>query len=648
MAAGTVAFVVLAMLAMAHTTAGQTVWLDAAENVSILGGSTVTNAGATTVSGNLALSPGTSVTGFPPGTFTGGGSIHINDTLATQSHADVFTAYTNLTGETATSNLSGTVLGGALPLTLTPGVYKFDTSAQLNGQLILDTQGDPNAVFHFIIGTTLTTATGSAVSFLNGSSVNVFWAVGTSATLGLSSVLEGNLLATTSVTVNSGVRVDGRVLAVNGAVTMDSNTINGAAPASATASYWSGGVTNTWSGGNWSPDISGSPSGRTLAPVADVIFSQTGLTPHNQNTVLDFNAAISSLTVNDSAAVTITSGSATSGPYVLTIMGTSPTSGITVNSGAGLTTINTALVLEGTSQTMAVHNAAGLQLNGVVSGAIGLTKTGTGTLTLAATNVFTGATVINAGTLKAGAAGALGSTSDVVINGGGTLLLSASATATTDRINNTSTMTLNGGTLNTAGFSERNLAGSAVTAGIGALTLSSSSTIDLGAGASVLAFANSSAQTWTNTLSIYNWSGTLLTGGGDDQLYFGTDSTGVTADQLNQIAFYSDSGMTFLGAGAYATGMDGEIVPVAEAGTWLAGVLAFAAIGFSQRGQIRKFRAPGFNTFTPRPTPGPSVRAVVPNLAGKLRPAASVSLLYIIKDLIKRTNLGIAKADRPG
>jgi hypothetical protein len=87
-------------------------------------------------------------------------------------------------------------------------------------------------------------------------------------------------------------------------------------------------------------------------------------------------------------------------------------------------------------------------------------------------------------------------------------------------------MTLNGGTFNTSGLSEHELSGATVTPGIGALTLSSSSIIDLGSGASILAFANSSAQTWTGTLSIYNWSGISVAGKGTDQLYFGTDSTG--------------------------------------------------------------------------------------------------------------------------
>jgi type VI secretion system secreted protein VgrG len=567
--------VVGGLLAIVSPAGAQTVWLEAAENTTLLGGSTITNTGATTVFGNISLSPGVSVTGFGPGTVTGG-SIHINDDLAVRSHANAFTAYTNLTHETFTTNLSGTVLGGAAPLTLTPGVYRFDTTAQLTGTLILDTQGDPNAVFHFIIGTTLTTAVNSQITFLNGSSTNVFWAIGTSATLGVGSTLQGNLIATTSVTVNSGVQVNGRVLAIDGAITMDTNVIHGAAPASATASYWTGNVSSNWSGGNWSPDANGEITGRSLAPVADVIFSATGAT--RQDTVLDFNAAISSLTVKDPAAVTI------SGSYVLTIMGTASNSGITIENGAGLTTISTDLVLKGSSQTMAVNNAAGLRINGSISGDIGLTKTGTGILTLAATNTYTGTTTVSGGTLKADAAGALGATSSIVINSGGTLLLSQSGSATTNRINDSSTMTLNGGTFNTGGLSERNLAGSVVTPGIGAVTLLSSSIIDMGNGASVLAFANSSAQVWTGTLTILNWSGSSLTGGGTDQLFFGTDSSGLTDTQLAQIAFYSDAGDTFLGTGRFI-GDGGEVV-VPEPSTWLAGALVLGFIGFTQRRRL--------------------------------------------------------------
>lgn len=319
-------------------------------------------------------------------------------------------------------------------------------------------------------------------------------------------------------------------------------------------------------------------------PGADVVFSTTGALAQRQDTVLDIDATISSLTVNDSVAVTI------SGSHTLSINGTGATTAITINSAAGLTTINSNVAPGGSSQTVAVSNAAGLLINGSVSGTIGLTKTSSGTLTLAGTNTYTGITTINGGTLSAAAPGASGGTSTIVVNLGGTLLFSASESATTDRINDNATMTLNGGTFNTAGLSEHGLSGATVTPGMGAVTLSSNSVIDLGAGASVIAFANRSAQTWTGTLSIYNWSGTPGAGNGTDQLYFGTDATGLTAQQLGQIAFYSDSGATFLGWAGYANDLDGEVVPVPEPSTWFATALAFGGLVVTQLRRMQKGR----------------------------------------------------------
>ena|ERR1700736_76068 len=228
--------IIFGLLATSWSAAASVVPLGAADNVTILGSSTVTNTGPTTVTGNVALSPGVSVTGFPPGNIVNG-SIHINDALATQAHADAFTAYGQLVGETLTTNLSGQNLGGMI---LTPGVYHFDTSAQLTGTLTLDTGGDPNAAFHFQIGTTLTTAVASAITLLNGNSVNIFWQVGTSATLDVDSVFYGNILADQSITINTGATVNGRALAINGAVTMDTNTIN--APVVSEPSTWLAGA----------------------------------------------------------------------------------------------------------------------------------------------------------------------------------------------------------------------------------------------------------------------------------------------------------------------------------------------------------------------------------------------------------------------
>jgi type VI secretion system secreted protein VgrG len=233
----TSALIVFGLLVTSWSAAASVVPLGAAEDVAVLGSSTVTNAGPTIVTGNVALSsPGVSITGFPPGTIVNG-AIHIGDALANQAHADAAIAYAQLAGETLTTDLSGTNLGGMI---LMPGVYHFDTAAQLTGTLILDTLGDPNATFHFQIGTTLTTDPGSMVTLLNGSSTNIFWQVGTSATIGADSVLYGNVLADQSITVNSGATVIGRLIAINAAVTLDTNIIT--APAVPEPSTWFAGV----------------------------------------------------------------------------------------------------------------------------------------------------------------------------------------------------------------------------------------------------------------------------------------------------------------------------------------------------------------------------------------------------------------------
>jgi hypothetical protein len=218
------ALIVFGLLATSLSAAAQTISLGTAADVAVLGNSTVTNAGPTVVTGNVALSsPGVSVTGFPPGTIVAG-SIHIGDALANQAHADASTAYAQVAGETLTSNLSGQNLGG---LTLMPGVYHFDTAAQLTGTLVLNTQGDPNAAFHFQIGTTLTTDPASVISLLNGNTADIFWQIGTSATIGVNSTFFGNILADQSITVNSGATITGRAMAINAAVTLSTNTING-------------------------------------------------------------------------------------------------------------------------------------------------------------------------------------------------------------------------------------------------------------------------------------------------------------------------------------------------------------------------------------------------------------------------------------
>jgi Ice-binding-like len=222
--------VVLLLFVSAKPAAAQVTLGSTVGSFGVLGGSTVTNTGPSVVNGNLGVSAGSSVTGFPPGVVVGG-TIHSNDATAIQAQTELTTAYNTVAGTPCTLDLSGQNLGG---LTLTPGVYCFSSSAQLTGTLTLNALGNPAAQFLFKIGSTLTTASVSSVALINGAtSCNIFWQVGSSATLGTNTVFAGNILALTSITLNTGATDSGRTLARNGAVTLDTNnvTLCGTAPA---------------------------------------------------------------------------------------------------------------------------------------------------------------------------------------------------------------------------------------------------------------------------------------------------------------------------------------------------------------------------------------------------------------------------------
>ena len=196
--------------------------LGTAGSFGVLAGSTVTNTGSSVITGNVGVWPGTAVVGFPPGIVIGG-TIHAGDAVANNAQTDLTTAYNVAAGMPSTVNLTGQDLGG---MVLTPGVYTFDSSAQLTGTLTLDNLGNPNALFVFQIGSTLTTASSSAVIFTNSLATNVYWQVGSSATLGTTTAFAGNILALTSITLNTGASITcGSALARNGAVTLDTNVI---------------------------------------------------------------------------------------------------------------------------------------------------------------------------------------------------------------------------------------------------------------------------------------------------------------------------------------------------------------------------------------------------------------------------------------
>lgn len=203
--------------------AGAGTILGSACGYGVLAGSTVTNTGPSVITGNLGVWPGTAVTGFPPGIVVNG-TINAGNGAAQQAQSDLTAAYNFLAGIAPTGNLTGQDLGG---MTLTPGVYNFTSSAFLTGTLTLDAQGDPNAQFIFQMGSTLITASDSAVVMINnGDACQIFWQVGSSATLGTGTDFMGNIVALTSITLTTGATIlEGSALARNGAVTLDSNLI---------------------------------------------------------------------------------------------------------------------------------------------------------------------------------------------------------------------------------------------------------------------------------------------------------------------------------------------------------------------------------------------------------------------------------------
>jgi hypothetical protein len=198
--------------------------LNSAAAFEILAGSTVTSTGPTVITGgDLGLSPGSAVTGFPPGTLTSPAVMHVTDPIAAQAELDLTAAYNYAAGVPGGAVLAGDLSG----LTFPPGVYTNASTVMLSaGTVTLDAQGNPNAVFIFQIGSTLTTLGSTQILLAGGAQAqNIFWQVGSSATLGTNSIFEGTILSFQSITLDTGAVLNGRALARNGAVTMDSNIV---------------------------------------------------------------------------------------------------------------------------------------------------------------------------------------------------------------------------------------------------------------------------------------------------------------------------------------------------------------------------------------------------------------------------------------
>lgn len=194
--------------------------LGSASTFTVLGASTVTSTGPSVINGNVGVSPGTAVTGFPPATVVGG-VLHVADGPAATAQSDLTAAYIDAAGRTVPAIVAGN-LGGQ---TLTPGLYKSTSSLGITGVLTLDGQGSSNSVFIFQVASALTTATSSQVVLIGGArAANIFWQVGSSATLGTYSIFNGTIMAQASVSIATGAALNGRALARTGAVTLDSTT----------------------------------------------------------------------------------------------------------------------------------------------------------------------------------------------------------------------------------------------------------------------------------------------------------------------------------------------------------------------------------------------------------------------------------------
>lgn len=377
-----------AALAELHLSAAESpIVLGQAADFAVLAGAGITNTGPTTIIGDVGSLPTVTMTGFGSVTLTGVN--HGGDAITLSGKSDLLTAFNDAAARLPTIIYAPIAdLGG---LTLAPGVHTDASSFGITGILTLDAMGNPNAVWVFQAGSTLTTAVGSSINLINGAQAgNVFWQVGSSATLGVNSTFIGTIMANTDITLNTGATLDGRALALNGAVTLDNNSIAMTPLLVNGPTHWLGAASGQWNAaGNWATNQAGSPSLLVPSATDNITFSANGAA--NQSTNLGADFTINTLTINDTAAVTI------AGANTLTLAGDP---GLTINAGAGLVTISSGLALTGAAPMVTVNNTAGAIFSGVVTSAGSLIKAGTGSLGISGATTVIGPASIAAGTLN--------------------------------------------------------------------------------------------------------------------------------------------------------------------------------------------------------------------------------------------------------
>lgn len=369
--------------------------LGTATSFAVLANTTITNTGATTINGDVGLYPGTAVTGF--GTVTRSGALHVGNAVAQQAVIDAGAAYGDLQSRTPCTDLTGQVLGqtvGTAANPLLPGVYCFASSAQLTGDLYLSGGGE----YVFRIGSTLTTASGSHVILQSGAEAcNVYWAVGSSATLGTNSQIVGTIIANVSITANTGAVVTGRLFALTGAVTLDANTIGATNCAPATTTTTAPPATTTSTAP--APTTTTAPPATTTTAVPATTTTlapgtTTTLGPGTTTTV----APATTTTAQPPGETTTTLAPGVTTTTLVAATTTTQAPGATTTTAALVTTTTAAL---GTTTTLALGTTTTTPASGTTTtvGAGNTTTTAAQATPAATTTVGPGATTASTGVL---------------------------------------------------------------------------------------------------------------------------------------------------------------------------------------------------------------------------------------------------------